>query len=169
MSSRFFRRSWAALAALALCGGTTVAVVAATGGTASASQSASAPIFLNANSSGLWLDTGSGTLVIQSNIGHQWSVPAVGVTGRIRSEVQGFCVTTDGIAGDQLYVAPCRPRLANYQRWEVYSAAPGVGFYNPHFGLVIDVYQGSTSPGSAIDAWYYTGQSNQWFTEIPLS
>jgi hypothetical protein len=147
-----------------------VAVVAATGGTASASQSASAPMFFSANSSGLFLDLAGGSVVQANFTGHnteQWSVPAVGATGRIRNfgVPADPCVTTDGTAGDQLYLAPCRPRLASYQRWQVIEEAPGVLFFNPHFGLVIDVYQGSTSPGSAIDAWYYTGQSNQWFTE----
>jgi hypothetical protein len=170
MSSRFFRRSRAALAALALCGGTTVAVVAATAGTASASQSASPPIFLSADSSGLFLDI-DGFSVIQANFdGHnseQWSIPAPGATGRIRNFGRGAeCLTTDGTAGDQLFLDFCRARFANYQKWQVIQDAPGDLFYNPHFGLVIDVYQGSTSPGSAIDAWYYTGQSNQWFTEV---
>jgi hypothetical protein len=173
MSSRFFRRSRAVLAALALCGGTAVAVVAATGGTASASQTLPLPpVYLRADSSGLFLDydaTASGNLVIQANFNNhnaqQWVIPAAGATGRIRNELSGECLTTDGTAGDQLYLIPCKARLANYQRWEVTEDAPGTLLTNPYFGLVVDVYNGSTSPGSAIDAWYYTGQSNQWFTQ----
>lgn len=175
MSSRFFRRSRAALAALALCGGATVAVVAATGGTASASQSPSqsssqSPFYLGSDSSGLYLDyddTGSGDYVIQAtpdNNGAQaWTIPSAGSTGWIRNWVNHWCLTTNGTAGDQLYLAPCERRWAAYERWRTFGGAPGVGFLNPHFGLVVDVYNGDMWSGSPIDAWPFDEGANQWF------
>jgi hypothetical protein len=178
MSARFFRRSRAALAGLAVCGGLTAGTLAATAGPAAA-QSADAQSYgtLTAYSSGLNLDvsgasTAPGGVVIQSyangGADQNWSVPAVYTTGRIRNQNSGMCLTTDGVAGDQLYQKPCLRRLARYQRWHVYLAAFAantVTFYNPAFGLAVDVYENSTQAGAPIDAWPLNGQMNQFFTE----
>jgi hypothetical protein len=38
-----------------------------------------------------------------------------------------------------------------------------MNFYNPYFGLTVDVYGNSYIAGAAIDGWSYNGQMNQWF------
>jgi hypothetical protein len=173
MSARFFRRSRAALAGLALCGGLTAGTLAITAGPADAQSY----VTLTAYSSGWNLaisgaSTAPGGVVIQTyadgEADQNWSVPAVYATGRIRNQNSGMCLTTDGVAGDQLYQKPCLRRLAEYQQWHVYLAAFAantVTFYNPTFGLAVDVYGNSDSIGAPIDAWPLNGQANQFFTE----
>jgi hypothetical protein len=173
MSARFFRRSRVALAGLALGGGLAAGALALTASPADAQSY----VTLTAYSSGFDLDvsgasTAPGGVVIQwpadGGANQNWSVPAVWTTGRIRNQNSGMCLTTDGVAGDQLYQKPCIPRLAEYQRWHVYLAAFAsntVTFYNPTFGLAVDVYGDSTMAGAPIDAWPLNGQYNQFFTE----
>jgi hypothetical protein len=200
MSSRFFHRSRAALAGLALCGGVAVAALAAASGTAyaapsgtahapsgtthavpigtthapSGTASASEEYFpLTADSSDLNLDvsgasTANAATVIQwpanGGLDQNWD-PNTPIPGLIQNENSGMCLTTDGVAGDQLYQKPCIKRLREYQTWDQYFAAPGVCFYNPYFGLVVDVYGNSDQAGAPIDAWPYNGGLNQWFQE----
>jgi hypothetical protein len=173
MSGRLFRRSRAALAGLGLCGAATVAALAATTGTASAAQPEYyAP--LTAQSSGLDLDvsgasTAAGAPVIQApadgGYSQDWATPGVGSEGRIWNLNSRMCLTTDGVAGDQLYQKPCIRRLARYERWAVYGISGSiVVLYNTYFGLAVDVYQNSLQAGAPIDAWPYNGQPNQEFS-----
>ena len=74
-----------------------------------------------------------------------------------------MCLATDGVAGHQLYQEPCSPNLVRFETWNVTSDAPGMNFYNPYFGLSVDVYGNSYTAGAAIDGWSYNGQMNQWF------
>ncbi|MCL2395916.1 MAG: RICIN domain-containing protein [Acidimicrobiaceae bacterium] len=172
MSRRFFRRSGAALAGLALCGGVAVAGVAGTG-TASADTSQYYAITLGAESSGLVLDvagasTDPGAPVIQwyYNGGENqvWSVPGPLLPGDIVNANSGMCLTTDGVAGDQLYQEPCDGALVQYQTWYDWSDLYGhvMQLESPYWGLFVDVYQNSYSPGP-IDAWYPNNQPNQFF------
>jgi Ricin-type beta-trefoil lectin domain-like len=173
VSGRFFRRSHAVLAALAglaLCGAATVAVVATTGGTASAISGYY--LILSADSSSLNLDvsgasTAPGGRVTQwySNGGanQNWSVPDIGLSGVIQNQNSGMCLTTDGVAGDRLYQKLCLQRMFPYQQRHVSSPSSNiVTLYNPAFGLAVDVYNDSDSAGAHIDGWYPNGQPNQF-------
>jgi hypothetical protein len=118
------------------------------------------------NSSGLYLDTIGGGLFRDEGYGgasQEWYVPAAGQYGRIKNYVYNACLTTDGVAGDELYLRTCTRRWVAYQTWYVQQDAPGYNFSNPYFGLVVDVYGNSGQPGALIDGWPYNGQFNQWF------
>jgi hypothetical protein len=175
MSRRFFRRSGAALAGLTLCGGLTAGTLAATASPAGAQSY----ILLQAESSGLDLNvsgasTAPGGVVIQwpatgGGLNEMWTVPATGSGGVIQNANSAMCLTTDGVAGDQLYQKPCIRRLRRYETWDIYNGDPGdVVIYNPYFNLVVDVYGDSDSWGAPIDAWPYNGQGNQNFTEVSI-
>jgi hypothetical protein len=183
MSGRFFRRPRAALAGVALCGAATVAALAATGGTADAATGGIAAgggvtsgyFTFTAVSSGMNLDvegasTAPGGRVIQ------W--PADGGTNQnwgftthdyLKNQNSGMCLTTDGVAGDQLYQKPCLKRLARYQTWYPTCLPEGCLLAGDN-GLVVDVYQGSTAEGAHIDAWPLNPngpQPNQLFVANP--
>ena len=83
--------------------------------------------------------------------------------GYIANVNRGMCLATDGVAGHQLYQEPCSPNLVRFETWNVTSDAPGMNFYNPYFGLSVDVYGNSYTAGAAIDGWSYNGQMKQWF------
>jgi hypothetical protein len=178
MPSQFFRRSRAVLTGLALCGAATAAVLPATSGAASAAQvpstSATATEYyytFSAESDGLYLDvqggsTAKGALVLQwlptGTASEEWGT---GPGWHIRNENSGMCLTTDGVAGDQLYQWPCRRSLAWYQNWTVLYYSNGVDeIINRHFDLYVDVYQDNTTLGGPIDAWPNNGgYPNQLF------
>lgn len=182
MPSRFFRRSRAVLTGLALCGAATAAVLPATSGAASAAQvpstSATATEYyytFSAESDGLYLDvqggsTAKGALVLQwlptGTASEEWGT---GPGWHIRNENSGMCLTTDGVAGDQLYQKPCLKRLARYQTWYPTCLPEGCLLAGDN-GLVVDVYQGSTAEGAHIDAWPLNPngpQPNQLFVANP--
>ncbi len=175
MHSRFLRRSGAALSLLALCGGLSGAALAATAGSASAQQNSDIiPI-----SSGLRLDVSgqaswAGAPVIQWDANGQanqkWEVPPIGAAPNlIQNANSKMCLTTDGVAGDQLYQEPCV--YSPYEDWVLQDNSQGdavngdqaVTIYNPAFNLVVDVYGNSYTEGAAIDAWPANGQFNQAF------
>ncbi len=168
MSGRFLRRSRLVMAGMALCGGVSGVALAATGGTADASTAYAIELGQICNDySHLVLDVGQNGVMIQDQLdgssAQLWSIPAAGESGRFKNWSYNMCVTTDGVEGDQLYLKPCTRSLVEYQTWDVQQEAPGLLFSNPYFGLVVDVYGGSTLPGAAIDGWPYRGGSNQWF------
>lgn len=69
------------------------------------------------------------------------------------------CLETDGMAGDQLFQAPCDGRVA-WQLWDHDHAQDGSGtdvIWNPVSNLYLDVSGGSASRGAAIDAWPFNG------------
>lgn len=174
MFHRHFRRSRAALAGLALCGGVTFAALAATGGSAYAAPSYTT---LNAASTFMAIDvsgasTAPGAPVIQwyddGGANQHWSVPGAGATGEVVNQNSGMCLTTDGRAGDQLFQWYCSS-TNSYQQWYVEEAwtlwGNEVDLYNPGSGLWVDVYGDSYWAGASIDAWYANGGNNQSFYE----
>jgi hypothetical protein len=178
MSNRLLRRPVrAAFAGLALCGGVTLAGLAAGGSTAYADQSVTTT--LAADSSGLFLDVaGASTapdgLVIQwypnGQANQNWVLPAPGSTGFVWNQNSRMCLTTDGVPGDQLYQKLCDENLAPYQQWNVIEPIYAqVELYNPWFELAVDVYDNSGKAGAPIDAWYPNGQPNQTFVAEALS
>jgi hypothetical protein len=186
MFDRFIRRSRKAWVGLTLCAGISGAVLAGTAGTASADPyiAPAGATHLAAASDNLLLDVAGasaqpGAPVIQwpDNGGNNqyWNVPRAFSVGVVQNLNSGQCLTTDGVAGDQLFQWPCDPNLAAYQDWDPASYnVSGVGvveeFVNGAFGLRVDVGGDSSQPGTPIIAWPYNGsQPNQQFLPLSLS
>jgi hypothetical protein len=79
-----------------------------------------------------------------------------------------MCITTDGHQGDTLFQSPCRNRAGQEWKAKIWtdSLYPGrsmVTFLNPWSGLVMDIYQNGTSPGTPVDGWLPNGGLNQSF------
>jgi Ricin-type beta-trefoil lectin domain-like len=97
-----------------------------------------------------------------------WTFSSVGGanTYEIINQNSNQCLTTDGVAGDQLYQLPCSG--SQEQQWKTNLPAEGAfkdySIQNVYSGLYVDVSGDSPWPGSAIDAWYGNGQPNQMFS-----
>ena len=76
------------------------------------------------------------------------------------------CLTTDGVAGDNVYQFPCEGLLG--QEWYT-DFPPGGSLTNSYpfesalSGLFLDVNGDSPWPGAGIDTWYSNGGWNQYF------
>ncbi len=101
-----------------------------------------------------------------------WKFPANdGQDDVIKNQNSGMCLTTDGIAGHQLFQEPCYDgSWFVKQIWVAHTytvPSPWLGtfteawFTNPASGLVIDVNHESGLAGAAIIGWYGTGWLNQ--------
>jgi hypothetical protein len=100
----------------------------------------------------LWWGTGRNN--------QQWTFEQTGkVDGsnnvyRIRNVNSGKCLTTNGIAGSQLYQYTC---IADYP-YQEWSTSLGQGFSasikNPTFGLYVDVLGSKFAPGASVGVWY---------------
>jgi hypothetical protein len=77
----------------------------------------------------------------------------------------GMCLTTDGIAGDQVYQLSCAG--SQIQQWTTGlnpgNAGYGYTIKSVYSGLYLDVSGNSAWPGASIDTWPYNGGSNQFF------
>jgi hypothetical protein len=111
--------------------------------------------------------TGDGAKIIQwslSGSNQGWNFKAAGGnTFQIVNVKSGKCMTTDGVAGHQLYQWACS--TDSRQLW--YTSLDGTGtafFIESVFShLFVDVSGDSRSQGAAIDTWYENGASNQTF------
>jgi ricin-type beta-trefoil lectin protein len=113
--------------------------------------------------------TANGAGVIQwygNFAGNQrWNVVDQGDgTETIVNQNSGKCLTTDGVAGHQLYQFSCVG--SPLQRWQ--SNLEKFGGYvstihNPASGLNADVNGASRSAGAKIVGWYSNGADNQSF------
>lgn len=78
-----------------------------------------------------------------------------------------MCLTTDGVAGDQVYQEPCGE--GTVQQWQT-SLTPGSVYTytvkNVYSSLYLDVNGDSPWAGASIDTWYYNGGQNQYFGAI---
>lgn len=114
----------------------------------------------------LWWSTG--------NANQRWTFEQTGKASnnqnvyRIRNVNSGKCLTTNGIAGAQLYQYSC---IADYpyQEWAT-SMGPNFtvlnhSIRNPTFDLYINVLGNKFAPGAAVGAWYNGGDTafNQYF------
>lgn len=110
--------------------------------------------------------TSAGVPIIQwwadSGAEQEWQLPAAYTSGEIINQNSGMCITTDGVAGDQLYQEPCNGS-ASEQWYAAYNFAGPTVFQNPATGLVMDVSGYDMWAGGAIDAWYQNNQANQSF------
>jgi Ricin-type beta-trefoil lectin domain-like len=113
----------------------------------------------------LWWSTG--------NANQRWTFEQTGKVSnnrniyRIRNVNSGKCLTTNGIAGAQLYQYTC---IADYpyQEWATSMGSNAISVYtiwNRTFNLYIDVLGNKFSPGAAVGVWYSSGNQalNQSF------
>ena len=95
-------------------------------------------------------------------------VPIECINGTCAYEIinqnSGQCLTTDGVAGDQLYQWPCNG--SGQQLWSTnlgnLSNATDT-IQNTSSGQCVDVYGWDPFPGARIDAWPCNGGANQDF------
>jgi len=158
----------AGLAVPALVGGAVLA------GPASASTAFTIHVTPN-NTFGLLLDvsgasTQPGAPVIDwwanGGANQEWTFWPIGAsnTYEIINGNSKQCLTTDGVAGDQLYQLPCTG--SEGQLWQTFLNPASTSTYpirNAYSGLFVDVNGNSPWPGAAIDTWPYDGGANQFF------
>lgn len=86
----------------------------------------------------------------------------------IINDNSGKCLTTDGVAGDQVYQFQCVG--AATQQWRTNLNPGNVNAYpiQSMYGsrLYLEVSGNTAWPGAAIDTWYWNGGSNQYFAAI---
>ena len=85
-------------------------------------------------------------------------------TYEIINQNSNQCLTTDGVAGDQVYQDPCNGSQS--QRWKTgvaFTTSPWtfVPIQSVSSGLYLDVYGDSFWQGTVIDTWYGNGGRNQ--------
>jgi len=78
----------------------------------------------------------------------------------------GKCMTTNGVAGAQLFQWDCSG--AANQLWDTSLTPNGYNYWirSVYSGLYVDVSGGSITQGAAIDTWYWNNGSNQWFAAL---
>ncbi|MBO3748055.1 RICIN domain-containing protein [Streptosporangiaceae bacterium NEAU-GS5] len=114
--------------------------------------------------------TGDGAPIIQwslSGDNQVWTFQSVvGSVYQIVNQHSGKCLTTDGVAGHQLYQWNCHgtnnqlwDTALTLGSWQVYSIRSLSGNGN----LYMEVAGGSGSQGAAIDLWTWNGGRNQYF------
>ena len=171
---RLRARGAAAAAAVALA---TTGALAAGAGAAHAASGFT--IHVTPDSSvGLLLDMsggstspGGGLIQWYANGGNNqnWTFIPVGGTNNymIQNANSQLCLTTDGVAGDQLTQFQCAG--GPNQIWHTPLSPTLIGaatIMNPWSGLYMDVYGNSPWAGAVIDAYYYNGGDNQFFGAI---
>jgi hypothetical protein len=151
-------------------------LIAASAGSASAATNFSAHL-TPANTGFLQLDvsgasTAAGAPVIDwwanGGANQLWTFsPAGDGKYEIINSNSGQCLTTDGVAGDQLRQFPCEGGPGQLWRTgltgDPLDIVIGHNIANPAFGLNVDVYGNNPWPGTAVDAWYPNGGANQSF------
>ena len=171
-----FSRRLRALATTALAGLAVAAVPAA----ASAQSLQNVSIATAASYNSLVLDvvggsTANGAGVVQW-YGHgggnqRWNLVDQGDgTETVVNQNSGKCLTTDGVAGHQLYQFTCVGSPLQKWRGTVTSVFnPDAGqLTNAATGLTMDVNGASATAGAAITTWYDNGGRNQYFSYYQL-
>jgi hypothetical protein len=100
-----------------------------------------------------------------------WTFEPVGGnnTYEIINQNSSQCLTTDGVAGDQVFQLPCSggaTQLWNTQINPSNGAFAGSSIKSVYSGLYLDVNSDSPWPGASIDTWYWNGGSNQYFAAL---
>ena len=85
----------------------------------------------------------------------------------IVNQNSGQCLTTDGVAGDQLYQWPCGEYGSEQQVWATNLNPSNAGglftIRSVSSGLYVDLKGWNPFLGASIDAWPSTGGANQVF------
>jgi hypothetical protein len=118
---------------------------------------------------------GDGAKVIQwslSGDNQVWTFRPSGSHYQIVNRNSGKCLTSDGVAGHQVYQWVCHTNddsIHRLQQWDT-SLTPsnglGVPIKNAASGLYMDVAGGSGAQGAPIITYYWTGGTNQYFTGV---
>jgi hypothetical protein len=91
-----------------------------------------------------------------------------GNTYEIINVNSNMCLTTDGVAGDQVYQDYCTN--STNQQWGTALTQGNPTDYwhiqSVYSGLYLDVSGDSPWPGASIDTWYDNGGDNQYFAAI---
>ena len=168
------RRGRVALTAAAVAVATAGAVA---GGAASAQASTGFTIHITPdNTAFLLLDvtggsTSAGTGVIDwvanGGANQSWTFIPYGNAYEIENNNSGMCLTTDNVAGDQVYQFWCVG--ASTQLWYT-GLTPGSAtdwtIQSQSSGLYLDVNGDSPWEGTSIDTWYFNGGYNQYFGAV---
>lgn len=162
--------------AATLLAGLAVAAIPATAGAQSLQSVAitthSSAEFLMLDVSGGSTDNGAGVIQWYSHFGanQRWNFVDQGNgTETIVNQNSGKCLTTDGVAGDQLYQFTCVG--SPLQKWQgtLNQLARDVDpLTNPYTGLRVDVNGASPWAGASIVGWYPNNGGNQYFSYIQL-
>jgi hypothetical protein len=111
--------------------------------------------------------TGDGAPIIQWSLSGDNQVFTLEPSGshfQLVNRHSGKCITTDGVAGHQLYQWVCHG--TSNQLWDT-GLTPVNGYVYPIVsvlsGLYVDVEGGSIAQGAAIITWYPSGAANQYF------
>lgn len=163
----------AAAAAVALAA---TGAVAAGAGAAQASSGFSTHItpdntaFLLLDVSGGSTSNGGGVIdwVANGGANQSWTfIPYGNNVYEIENNNSGKCLTTDNVAGDQVYQFTCVG--ASTQLWYT-GLTPGSAsdwtIQSQSSGLYLDVNGDSPWEGTVIDTWYFNGGYNQYFGAI---
>ncbi|WP_433293960.1 RICIN domain-containing protein [Actinoplanes sp. CA-030573] len=113
---------------------------------------------------------GDGAPIIQwtaSGDNQVFTMQPAGSHFELVNKLTGKCVTTDRVAGHQVYQWSCNG--AANQLWDTSLVANnGVSYSisSVATGLYLEVNGASGSRGAAIDTWYWNGGPNQYFSGI---
>ncbi|GII55666.1 hypothetical protein Pth03_40550 [Planotetraspora thailandica] len=155
-----------ALAAAGLLAVSPGAAQAASGFTARLAPISNQLMFLDVSGG----STSDGAKIIQwtlSGSNQGWYFKPVGDNYQIVNVKSGKCITSDGVAGDQLYQWVCTSDTS--QLWSTGLTPSDLHVHsirNVKSGLYMDVSGGSTSRGAAIDTWYWNGGEHQYFAGL---
>jgi len=158
----------AALAAPALIGGAVLAGPASASSTFTTHITPDNTFYLELDVSGGSTQPGAPVIDWWANGGanQEWTFSPIGGpnTYEIVNVNSGMCLTTNGVAGAQLYQLPCAGEQE--QQWRTGlspSSFYANGIRSVASGLYVDVSGNSPWPGAAIDTWPDNGQYNQLF------
>jgi len=91
-------------------------------------------------------------------------------TFQIINKNSNQCLTTDGVAGDQVYQDPCNGSRSQQWITGINAMTQSIAFYtiqSASSGLYLDVYGDSPWEGTVIDTWYGNGGNNQEWAVNP--
>jgi hypothetical protein len=112
--------------------------------------------------------TGDGARVIvwlQSGDNQRWSFRPAGSSYEIVNQHSGKCLTTDGVAGHQLYQWRCKGDPGQFWDTELPTHGGAWPIRNPASGLQVDLNGHDTTAGTPVIGWPWNGGSNQyWIT-----
>jgi len=89
-----------------------------------------------------------------------------GDTYEIVNVNSNMCLTTDGVAGDQVYQEPCTGSTSQLWNTGLYGSSDYWHIQSAYSGLYLDVSGDSPWAGASIDTWYDNGGENQYFAGI---
>ena len=166
------RRGRIALTAAAVAVATAGAVA---GGAASAQASTGFTTHITPdNTAFLLLDVSGGSTSLGAGVidwvanggaNQSWTfIPYGNDVYEIENNNSGMCLTTDNVAGDQVYQFECFGVAT--QLWST-DLTPGTAtdstIESQSSGLYLDVNGDSPWEGTSIDTWYFNGGANQYF------